>query len=261
MPKKVYFTLAALIFLPTVIFINLVSGVSAVSLTKLSDTLTRLQKGELSSHTIRFSLPDSESFDAGETIEYDFGEDDGRWDVDSAKSSVSDFDFNDGTKRNLEKIKDDCTGFDGPTSIVVGIDNTTGVVIISACKNYISSAFGATITFKFGSITGGDDRVKNPIKSGSTILKITHTTSNNQSIFSQLAVPIMDFDGVGITSAEITSNPGILGSQIGQIKNEESYLDSPIINQGSKETSTSSKDNLVVEDCFFANFTATIPNF
>lgn len=261
MPKKAIITLAALLFLFSFLLSNLKSSAEATSLTNLSDTLTRLQKGELSSHNIQFNLPVSESFDAGETIHYYLGENDALWKVNRTTSSISDFDFNDGVDRNIVGNDGDCIGHLGFGDVVLEIEDSAKLLLVFPCENFVSSTPGARIIFKIGSFADGKDIIRNPAKSGSAIIKITHTNQSFETNFGQLAVPIMEFDGVGIYPSEIISNPNILGSQIDKIKKEESSQDSLYINQTSKETSTSSQANLVVEDCFFANFTSTIPKF
>ena len=261
MPKKVYFTLAALIFLPTVIFINLVSGVSAVSLTKLSDTLTRLQKGELASHTIQFILPETERFDVKEYIEYNFGDDKGKWVINRENSSVSDFNFYDGSERTIVGVDGDCTDHFGFDDVVIEIDDKTKIVKLTPCKNFVSNLAGTEITFEIGSAAGGKDIIINPTEAGSTIIKITHLNQASETNFGQLAIPIMEFDGVGSTLPGNDLNPTVLGSQTVNITHKKISADSLTIIQKTKETSLSSETNLTIEDCFFTNFTSTIPNF
>lgn len=261
MPKKVFIALAAFIFLLTTIFVNLISSVEAASLTTLSDTLTRLQKGELSSHTIRFSLPDTKSFDAGKTIEYDFGEDEGIWNINGANSSIEDFNFYDGSKRNIVGLDGDCTDHFGSNDIAIAIDNGTGLVLLSPCENFVSSSSGTSITFKIGSAADGKDVVRNPSKSGSAIMKITHTSSTDEIHFGQLAVPIMDFDGVGISTQKSAPSSDILGVQKVQTTKEEVTADSSITNHSVNNTSTPSDLNLITDNCFLTNFTSKIPSF
>ena len=261
MSKKIFIALAALFFLLTIFLTNLTFSVNATSLTSLSDTLTRLQKGELSSHTIRFSLPDSESFDTGETIQYDFGEDDERWSVNKATSLISDFDFSDGIERNIVSTNEDCTGYLGSDDIVILIDGITGVINAYACQNFVSSTPGATITLKFGSAAGGMDRVRNPSEPGSTIMKITHTNTAGKPNSGQLAVPIMEFDRVGVSPQKDNSSPDILGSQTKQTTKNKPIEVSLITSHNEDSTYTPNDSNLIIENCFSSNFTSTLPNF
>src|SRR3990167_2156610 len=128
--------LASIILAISIIpYLHLRNEVQAAALVNMSDTLTRLDNSTLSSHDILFDLPAAETFDAGQTITYDFGEDDAtpKWAVAGATSVVGDFDFNDGTERTIVDVDGDCTGHAGANDVVIGINDATGVVTVTAC--------------------------------------------------------------------------------------------------------------------------------
>ena len=261
MPKKILFTLAALLFLLTPTLVYLKSSVNAASLTSLSDTLTRLQKGELSSHRIQFTLPASEALNENESITYNFGEDDSKWSVDGINSTTNDFSFSDGAERNIVGIDGDCTDHNGPNDVVIEVNGVTGLVTVSPCENFVSSLTGATIMFKIGAVAGGADRIRNTNQSGSTIVKITHVNSANETNFGQLAVPIMEFDGVGISTQESISNPDILGIEKTNTAREE-LAEITLSNNNYVDRVLAPSDlGLITEQCFLTNFTSTIPSF
>jgi len=135
---------------------------SAAALTTMSDTMSRLKVNTLSSHDILFNLGGSTAFDAGETITVDFNEDGGAFSVDGAASVAADFDFNDGTERTVNMGS--CPA--GANNVEIAVNDTTGVVTITACSTYTSSAAGATVNLEYGTAatTGGSgtNRVTNP---------------------------------------------------------------------------------------------------
>ena len=181
------------------------SNVEAAALTTLSDTLTRLDNSTLSSHDILFNLPAAETFDAGQTITYDFDEDGSGWAVNGAASIVADFDLTTvkGTVTTEAVILDvavgapDCTGESGANDVAIGINDTTGVVTVEACATFTSTDAASTINLEYGTAAGGTDRVTNPGSAVSTVLAINHASGTNTG---SLAVPIMDSDQVTVSA-------------------------------------------------------------
>ena len=199
-------TIALLILLLSIIpYLSLKNDAQAAALTAMSDTLTRLDNAVLSSHTVAFTLPGGDEFASGEDITYDFDEDGSGWTVDGAGSIVGDFDFDDGTgDQTIVDVDGDCSGHSGTDEVVIGINDATGVVTVSACGSYDGSGNGATITLEYGTAAGGTNRVTNPA-AGSTVLAIDHASGTNTG---SLAVPIMTDDQVTVSAtvdATITS--------------------------------------------------------
>jgi hypothetical protein len=241
--------LASLILLLAIIpYLQLRNDVQAAALVTLSDTLTRLDNSVVSSHDILFTLPAAETFDATQTITYDFDEDAGtpKWAVDGAGTVVGDLDFNDGTERTVVDVDGDCTGHAGADDVVIGINDATGVVTVTACGSMTSSGAAATVNLEYGTAAGGTNRVTNPAATGSTVLAIDHASGTNTG---SLAVPIMTDDQVtvsatvdpSITSA-LSATTCTLGTLVTSAINTCNYTNTVTTNAGSGYSST------IVED-------------
>lgn len=255
--SKVLISLTALFAISSLIYL-INSNAYAVSLTSLSDTLTRLQKNTLSSHTILFILPENTGFLPSDTITIDFGEDKSKWIVDGVNLETSDFSFNDGTQRNITNIslgEPTCTKSIGLNDIAVGVKDNEGIITIKACGFYTPSDLGTEIILKIGKTAGGEDRIVNPSIAGSATISIIHQTGDKINS-GKLAVPIMESDGLSV-SKENSENYNQLGTVLGQqtqLVNESSrdYFDT-IFESEEKEISLAT--------CFSDNFTSIIPNF
>ena len=136
--------------------------VSAAALANISDIMTRIDNGIVSSHDITFDLDGSNTFATTETLTIDFDEDGGEFVVDGASSAIADFGFNDGTERTIVGVDGDCTGHSAANDVAVGINDTTGVVTFEACGSFSASGAGATVNIEYGTAAGGTNRVTNP---------------------------------------------------------------------------------------------------
>lgn len=194
---KRLFIASVILSLALIPYLHLRNEVQAAALTAMSDTLTRLDNSVLSSHDILFDLPGGETFDSGQAITYDFDEDGSKWAIDAASSVVGDFDFNDGTERTIVDVDGDCTGHAGANDVVIGMNDTTGVVTLTACGSMTSSGAAATVNLEYGTAAGGTNRVTNPAATGSTVLAIDHAAATNTG---SLAVPIMTDDQVTVSA-------------------------------------------------------------
>src|SRR3989339_221800 len=172
--------------------------VAAANLTSISDTMTRIQASQTSSHDILFTLGTTTTWDAGETIAIDFNEDSGAFMVDGETSTITDFDINDGTERGVYNTgtSTDCTGSTGVNDISIGINDTTGVVTLLACPTFTSSNTNVTVNVEYGTAaSGGTNRVTNP--SANTYL-INITAAADTGTF---AIDILTSDQITITAS------------------------------------------------------------
>jgi len=165
------------------------------------DTMTRVKTGELSSHTIVFSLSAANTFAANETITVDFNEDAAAgFTVAGAASAVADFGFNDGTERTIVGVDGLCTGHVGVNDVAVAIDDATGLVTFTACGAYTASGAGAVVAIEYGTAAGGTDRVTNKLAQNDLFIAIGGTNGDSGGT----AVSIIADDQVLVTA---TVNP------------------------------------------------------
>lgn len=168
----------------------------AAAMDTISDVMTRLQVSPAtSSHDITFDLYSTTTFDAGETITIDFGEDDSKFTVDGSGSLVADFDFNDGTERTIVDVDGSCVGHSGANEMVVGINDSTGVVTFTACGSFTSSGSGATVNIEYGTAAGGTNRVTNPTVADDYVVNIAGTVGDTGAF----AVAILTDDTVDVS--------------------------------------------------------------
>lgn len=169
----------------------------ATVVTDPKDTMTRQKISTSSSHTISFTLSGSETFASTETITLDFHEDDSGFTVDGSSTTASDFDFNDGTERTIV-ASGACSG-SPQNEVQFAVNDSTGVVTLTACSGYTASGAGATITIEYGSsASGGTDRVTNPASAKSQTINMAGTFGDDAFT---IAVPIVDDDQVSITAS------------------------------------------------------------
>ena len=175
--------------------------VQAAALTTMSDTMTRLQTDQLSSHDILITLAGANTFASGNTIQYDFDEDGSDFVVANASWVAGDFDFNDGTERVVFAVTqgaaptDACTGSVDVNDVGVEVDTDDGILTVRGCGSMTASGAAPTINFEIGTSAGGTNRITNPDTSGSTTIPITETTDSGT-----LAVPIMSSDQVTVSA-------------------------------------------------------------
>ncbi len=179
----------------------LVGRVNAASITTASDLLTRLQVSTLSSHKFTFTAGTGNTFAEGETITYDFNEDGGGFVVGGAASVATDFDFNDGTERNILSVTvgaPDCTG-SGADDVAIGLDDTNGIVTVELCAGAGDSGATPTITLKYGiaaTVGGaGVNRVTNPATAASYEVHVGGTFGDT----GEVEIPVVDDDTVNVT--------------------------------------------------------------
>ena len=187
----------------TIIFSVPPKSTQAAPLTAMSDTMSRLQTSNLSSHDILFTLAGANTIAAGDTVVIDFDEDGGEFTIADSGWVVGDFDFNDGIERTIANLTQGaaptnaCTGFDGANNIGAEVDNDGGTITLRACATYTASGAGATVNIEIGSSAAGPgtDRITNSGGSGSTPITLTETTDSGT-----LAVPIMTGDQVTVSA-------------------------------------------------------------
>ena len=148
---------------------NVQKAHAAATITGLSDTLTRTKTGQLSSHTIAFTLSQTDEMVPNTTITLDFHEDDSGFTVNGASTVVTDFDFRIGSTDTT--IYSDCSGHSGTSDISESVNDSTGVVTFTACSSFNSSAAAVVIKYGTAASIGGSgvNRVTNPAAGSKTI--------------------------------------------------------------------------------------------
>lgn len=215
--KKLFFKslFSSLLILTYPLIYTLIPGqsVNSAALTALSDTMTRQKVSVLSSHTIQFTLGASTSFDATETITVDFDEDGGGLIAAGSTDATIDYDFNDGTERTVVDVDGDCTGHSGTNDVVASLNDTTGVLTITACGTMTSSSTNATVTIEIGTAAGGTNIITNPVTPAAYSIAIVAAGDSGT-----LNVPVLSNDQVTITasispslSVDISSSSCVLG--------------------------------------------------
>jgi hypothetical protein len=220
MPKKInwYTVLKTTSFVLFVLALSVyvlghyASNVLAAPPTNRNDVMTTLTASTASSHDISFTMTASTAFAAGETISFDFNEDGGGFVVNGASDAVADYDFNDGTERTIVDVDGDCTGHSGSNDVVVGVNDTTGVVTVTACGSMTSSSSNAVVNFEFGTAAGGTNRVTNP-GAGNPEITIAGSYGDDSA---DIEIEIITNDTVSVSaSVDETMNFAISDNTIG----------------------------------------------
>jgi hypothetical protein len=173
--------------------------IASAALSTLSDVMTRIAKSPTtSSHDILFTLGGSTTLDAGETVIVDFHEDEADFTVDGAATVVADLDITvGGAEKTIVDVDGSCVGHSGANDMVAQVNDSTGVLTITACGSFTSSGAGAIINVEYGTAaTGGTNRVTNPGTADSYIIDITAATDTGK-----LAAVIVDNEQVSLTGS------------------------------------------------------------
>ena len=137
---------------------------------------------------------------ATETITVDFNEDAVGFAVAGATTVAGDLDFHDGTERTIV-ASGACSG-SPQNEMQFAVNDTTGVLTLTACTGYTASAAGAVVSIEYGTAatsgTAGANRVTNPAATGSQEINIAG--SFGDAAFS-IDLPIVDDDQVSITAS------------------------------------------------------------
>jgi len=181
---------------------------NAANLVSIKDEMTSLTISETADHSIEFTLPTGDDFDATggiDVIEVDFDDTSaftmgGTW-------AVADFTFNDGTARTVtEVVVGDESNFtatcvDAVNNVGIAVDTTDLEIRVAPCgSSYTASATAATITLTIDGTTT-DGTLTNPSSTGSytTEILIDDEGSTDENLGS-FVVPIIDDDTVTITA-------------------------------------------------------------
>lgn len=191
---------------------NQVERVSAASFTALSDTLSRIKTGTLSSHTITFTT--THDIVTNNTVTVDFHEDDSGFVVAGSTTVVTDLDYVvDGQPANMVGVDGDCTGHAGATDVVASVADATGILTLKHCGDWVyaydndivNRAYAAdrVISIEYGAVatTGGAgvDRVTNP-SPGAPPQSYTIDVAGSWGDAGKIGVVIIAEDQVGVTA-------------------------------------------------------------
>jgi hypothetical protein len=184
----------------------------ASPVTSRTDLMTNSNTSALSSHRVQFTLVPGNPWSAGETLQVDFHEDEGRFAVAGAAIVPGDLAVNDGTTRTIFNVTvgaADCTASAGANDVAVGINDATGTITYLACPSFAASATGATIRLDVGTVAGGTNRITNPATAGHSIIDITAAAGDCSAPTDdcRISVSIVDGNAVGV-SANVNEGGG-----------------------------------------------------
>lgn len=216
-----------------------VSSANATNPSNISDTMTRQKTSTASSHTVVFTMSGSVTFDASDTITYDYG----TAGFTLAAATTSDVSFNDGTARTVVAAGTSPACSAGANNVTVTTNTGTGLITVTACSGFTSSAGGATVTFKIGTaVGGGTDRLTNPGSNGSKTLTLAGSYGDASTNF---AVPILTDDQVVVSAtvdptitSTLSANTCSLGTLSSGAVNFCSYTNTVTTNAGGGYAST-----------------------
>jgi len=206
--RKLFSLITIFILLVYVILTNFILlKVKAGTIVNASDTLTRIQISQTSSHTYTFTMSTGVSLAATESVSFDFNEDGSGFVVGGAASVANDFDFTtvksstttEAVIYNVVVGSPSCAGSTGANDVAVGINDSTGVVTIEACGSFTTTDTASVLSLEYGTAANdggaGTNRVTNPSSAASYEIII----GGNFGDTGETEIPIIDDDTVNVS--------------------------------------------------------------